>query len=122
MVAVIVGVRLAGSVGVFVGVAASVGEDVEVLFVDVFAGVGVQVAGGVDVPVGVAEGVLVGVALVLERYKTASPAKGGVKSRLAPPVTESAGVVAPVPGLNHSTARVPGLADRLTVTAPPAGR
>jgi len=55
------------------------------------------------------------------RYKTASPPKGGVKVRVAPPLTSALAVLTPVAAFVHSTANRPLLFERSTVKLPPEG-
>ena len=51
-------------------------------------------------------------------YSAASPEKGGVNERIAPPVVVPPLIVSPVLGLNHSTFSAPDAAVRFTLIAP----
>ena len=83
-------------------------------------GVSVAVGSGVAETAGVLLGVKVGCAF-WNRYRTASPLKGGLKLREAPPLTAAALVTWPLAVLNHSTFKEPVTDVRLTVKLPELG-
>jgi hypothetical protein len=56
-----------------------------------------------------------------DRYRTASPANGGVNWVMKPVETGGPRVRAPVAGLNHSTRRVSVVPERSTVNVSPVG-